>query len=90
MLSRRTVLAAALACSAAPAWAQAPAPYEVDAALAAVQRLVDAGGSPDARIYDRLVDAAMRGRDFQRALQVRPRRSEGRLAARAGGPEAAH
>jgi pentatricopeptide repeat protein len=44
----------------------------LDAALAAVQRLVDAGGAPDARIYDRLVDAAMRGRDFQRALQVPP------------------
>lgn len=41
------------------------------AALGAVQRLVDAGGEPDARIYDRLVDCAMRARDFQRALQAR-------------------
>ncbi len=41
------------------------------AALGAVQGLVDAGGSPDARIYDRLVDCAMRARDFQRALQAR-------------------
>ena len=33
MLSRRTILAAGLACSVGPAWAQALVPYEVDAGL---------------------------------------------------------
>lgn len=42
----------------------------LDAALGAVQTLVDAGGAPDERVYDRLVDAAMRAGDFRRALQV--------------------
>lgn len=45
----------------------------LEAALAAVQRFVDSGGAPDARIYDRLVDAAMHAHDFKRALQVRVR-----------------
>lgn len=39
----------------------------LDAALAVVQDF----GSPDARMYDRLVDAAMRSGDFRCALKVR-------------------
>lgn len=45
---------------------------DTDAALDTLQRFVGAGGTPDARMFDTVVDLCVRTGEFRRAMQVRP------------------
>ena len=48
---------------------------DAEAALDSLQRFARAGGAPDARMFDTLVDLCVRTGEFRRAMQARGARS---------------
>ena len=45
---------------------------DTEAALGTLQAFVGAGGAPDNRMFDTLVDLCVRTGEFKRAMQVHP------------------